>query len=263
MFQVPSTESEWSHIAEIYNKRWNFPHCIGSLDGKDVVFKAPDNSGSFYFNYKGSHSFVLMIVADPCYKIIYMNVGCNGRVSDGGVFFQSSLFSALENNSINIPRPCPLPGSSISLPFVIVADDAFALKPYLIKPFPFRNQPAPNRVYNYRLSRARRMVESVFGIIASKFRTLRRPIELNPKKTKYVTMAACALHNFIISRTESTHQRYIENTNDSESLPEHNLIDLERGLNNNSGNVAQQIREAFKDYFISPEGEVPWRYQHI
>lgn len=67
-----------------------------------------------------AHIVLLMIVADPCYNIIYMNVGCNGRVSDGGVFFQSSLFSALENNSINIPRPCPLPGSSISLPFVIV-----------------------------------------------------------------------------------------------------------------------------------------------
>ena len=143
------------HIAKMYEEKWNFPHCLGSLDGKYIVFKAPANSGSYYFNYKGSNSIVLMIVADPCYKITYMNVGCNGRISDGGVFLQSSLFPALENNSLDLPPYSPLPGRSMPVPYVFVADDAFAIKPYLMKPFPYKNQSAPNRVYNYRLSRSR------------------------------------------------------------------------------------------------------------
>lgn len=48
--------------------------------------------------------------------------------------------------------------------FVIVADDAFPLTNYMMKPFPNRLQKGtPERAFNYRLSRARRIVENAFG----------------------------------------------------------------------------------------------------
>ena len=75
-------------------------------------------------------SIVLLAVVDANYKFIYINVGCNGRVSDGGVFRQSSIFTALENNLLNIPPPEPLPGSSLPVPYTLVADSAFPLKNY-------------------------------------------------------------------------------------------------------------------------------------
>ena len=50
--KVPSTEQEWRLIAKVFEKRWNFLHCLGGIDGKHINMQAPANSGSLYFNYK-------------------------------------------------------------------------------------------------------------------------------------------------------------------------------------------------------------------
>uniref|UniRef100_A0A2S2QKX9 DDE Tnp4 domain-containing protein n=1 Tax=Sipha flava TaxID=143950 RepID=A0A2S2QKX9_9HEMI len=83
------------------------------------------------------------------------------------IFANCSLSKALVNNTLNIPQPKPLRGQSNSVPFVIVADDAFPLKTYLIKPFPFRNQPEPNRIFNFRLSCSQSCGERVWFAFCS------------------------------------------------------------------------------------------------
>ena len=130
LFQVPKTEAEWESISQQLNERWNFPHCIGAIDGRHVLIKPPPSSGSFYFNYKHSFSIVLLAVVDADYKFLYVDIGCNGRVSDGGVFKNSALYAALDNKSLSIPSPKPIPGQNKPLPYMIVADDAFQLKEY-------------------------------------------------------------------------------------------------------------------------------------
>ncbi|CAH2006780.1 unnamed protein product [Acanthoscelides obtectus] len=141
-----------------------------------------------------------MALVDANYKFIYTDIGCNGRISDGGVFANCSLSNALSDGRLNIPPPRPLPGRTKYVPYAIIADYAFPLKPYLMKPFPFRNQPGPNRVCNYRLSRARRVVENAFGLLANRFRILRKPIELCPEKVIKLASAICVLHNFLLER---------------------------------------------------------------
>ena len=160
--QVPNTEAEWRNIAHGFDTTWNFPHCLGALDGKHVTVRPPVNSGSYYFNYKHTFSVVFMALVDSDYKFIYVDVGCNGRVSDGGVFKNSTLHTAMTDNKLNSPPPEPLPRRSQQAPFVIVADDAFPLSENIMKPYAFRNLTPDQRIFNYRLSRARRIVENAF-----------------------------------------------------------------------------------------------------
>ena len=151
--------NEWEEIALKFHDKWNFPNCIGALDGKHVNIVPPADSGSWYFNYKGTHSVILMAACNANYEFIYVDVGKNGRVSAAGVWGNCTLRFAIENCQANIPPAVQLPNSDKIVPYVFVADDAFPLSPYLLKPYPFRDQSDEERVFSYRLSRARRTIE--------------------------------------------------------------------------------------------------------
>ena len=75
----------------------------------------------------------------------------------------------------------------------------------MMKPYLSQNLPIDRRFFNYRLSRTRRIIENVFGVCASRFRALRRPIIASPKKVVLITKTVVALHNFLISITEDNY----------------------------------------------------------
>lgn len=197
---MPTTQNGWLTIAEQFEKMWNFPHCLGALDGKHVVLQSPINSGSEYFNYKSTFSIVLFAVVDANYNFLYANAGCQGRISDGGVFKQSQLYKKLEQNSLCFPEAEPLNGRQTDVPYFFIGDEAFALSENLMKPFPgVHSKGSLKRVYNYRLCRARRVVENVFGISSAVFRVLRKPLLLEPEKAELIVMTVVHLHNFLRS----------------------------------------------------------------
>lgn len=131
--KCPSTSEEWKKIAFEFEHRWNFPNALGALDGKHVMMFAPSHSGSSYFNYKKSHSIVLMAICDAQYKFLIVDIGDSGRQSDGSVYNNSFLGYAIENNTISIPNDARLSKSDKVLPFVFVADDAFGLKRHILR----------------------------------------------------------------------------------------------------------------------------------
>lgn len=213
---------------------------------------APPHSGSVYYNYKGTHSIVLMAMCDAEYKFTYIDVGRNGRVSDGGVFNQCSLATALQNNQLNLPEPKPLPGRRDTVPFVILADDAFTLQPHIMKPFPGRDHELSKRVHNYRLSRGRRSIENSFGIMSARFRVLRSPIHLDAAKTTKVVKACVVLHNLLLSRNDASYAptKFTDHYDASEGdwrneIDKNNLLPVDRALNIIS-NDARKIREEFE-----------------
>ena len=161
------------------------------------MIQPPANSGSYFYNYKGQFSIVLLALVDANYKFLMIDVGCNGRISDGGVFKNSSFGKAFNAGRLELPPPIPLPGREKLVPFVIVADDAFPLKENLMKPYSRCSLNRPMRTFNYRLSRARRIVENAFGILANRFRLFMTPIALDPGKVEKIVIAACCLHNFL------------------------------------------------------------------
>lgn len=80
------------------------------------------------------------------FRFTYVSVGANGRISDGGVFAACSLARGLEDKSLNVPPPSKLPGSDKILPYVLLGDEAFPLKSYLMRPYPRRELDHDERV---------------------------------------------------------------------------------------------------------------------
>uniref|UniRef100_A0A182NGH5 DDE Tnp4 domain-containing protein n=1 Tax=Anopheles dirus TaxID=7168 RepID=A0A182NGH5_9DIPT len=89
------TTSAFVRIENEFSERWNFPNCIGAIDGKHVRMKAPAKSGTKYFNYKKYFSLHLQAVADAKCKFIAIDVGEYGSRSDSGVFNTSTLFDLI------------------------------------------------------------------------------------------------------------------------------------------------------------------------
>lgn len=131
-FQLPSTPDGWLNLAENFNNRWNFPLCVGAIDGKHVVLQAPYRCGSDYYNFKGFFSIVLFAAVDSNYNFIYVNCGCQGRISDGGVFNNSNLYTKIQNKSLNLPQPRALPMRNKEIPYYFI-DEAFALSENIMK----------------------------------------------------------------------------------------------------------------------------------
>lgn len=86
LIQVPKGEAEWQRIIHGFFYKWNFPSCIGAIDGNHIVITCPPKSGSNYYNYKATFSIVLLAVVDDDYNFICIDVGAYGSLSDGNIF---------------------------------------------------------------------------------------------------------------------------------------------------------------------------------
>uniref|UniRef100_A0A1E1WI72 DDE Tnp4 domain-containing protein n=1 Tax=Pectinophora gossypiella TaxID=13191 RepID=A0A1E1WI72_PECGO len=249
---APNTES-WKRISEEFKENANFPHCLGALDGKHIRIQCPRNSGSLYFNYKKYNSIVLLALVDSNYLFTVIDVGSYGRENDSAIFQSSILGQKLNEETLDLPEEEELVFGGPKMPYVIVADEAFGIYRNLMRPYPGRCLPTDKKIFNYRLSRARRYVECVFGQITSKFRIFHNTINLQPDSSILVIKAACVLHNFI--------KRRALNATDGENEDISNQQNMTPVLQRSS-NSGLQIRNLFKDYFKTV-GAVPWQNDYI
>ena len=133
--RVPSTKAEWVDISRKFEKRWNFLQALGAIDWKHIRIQEPKNGGSFHYNYKHTHSIILMVIAGPEYECLYTDVGSNGRVNGSGIGNKTALLKGTQDESVKLPDDEKLSDVEI-IPYVFLGDDAFALKGLMTKPFP-------------------------------------------------------------------------------------------------------------------------------
>lgn len=164
------------------------------------------NSGNEYYNYKSFFSIVLFALVHADYKFLYIDCGCQERISDGGVFKNPKLFTLIDKNRLNLPAAKTLEGRHLKVPYVFLDDEVFPLMENINKPYAgIAPKGSSERIYNYRLSRERRVVENVFGIISSVVRILRRPMQ--PEKATLIVMTISYLHN-CLRRSKTSREIY-------------------------------------------------------
>ena len=81
-------------------------------------------------------------------------MGTAGSCSDAQIFNASQLKRRIEDGRIGFPDPAPITQGGRDVPYFILADDAFALKTWLMKPYGRRLLTREERIANYRISRA-------------------------------------------------------------------------------------------------------------
>ncbi|CAN7944916.1 unnamed protein product, partial [Ixodes hexagonus] len=77
----------------------------------------------------------------------------------------------------------------------IVGDEDFPLSANLMKPYTGTKLDEEQIIFNY--SRARRVAENAFGILANRFRFLHTPIDAEPERVTSFVKAAFVLHNYL------------------------------------------------------------------
>ncbi|KAB0803165.1 hypothetical protein PPYR_00135 [Photinus pyralis] len=257
---MPSpTKDMWEENEKFFRSLWNFPNCLAAIDGKHVITDKPPNSGSLYFNYKKSFSVILLAFVDAHCRFTAVDVGAYGRSSDGGVFANSTIGKKILSNALDIPEPKTLPGCNLRLPHVFVGDEAFPLHNNLMRPYPGRQclNNEEVKIYNYRLSRARRVSENAFGILVKRFRIYQRHLQIDPDKLDKVILATCCLHNFL--RNDTCH--WTEEQHETIVRPEG--IENIPGIGGASTTNAMGVRDSFKNYFNSPNGSVSWQTEMV
>ncbi|KAK2702210.1 hypothetical protein QYM36_019177, partial [Artemia franciscana] len=132
------------------------------------------------------------------------------------------------------------------------------------------------RVYNYRLSRARRVIENAFSILVSTWRFFQKPIFLKPITVTLAVRAACCFHNYLTTQELATgNQSFVTpgykdsgDTGDAfwriENSDLANITNITSGISSNdSSQDSMKLREYMCQYLNSEKGSVPWQLSHV
>jgi hypothetical protein len=143
----------------------NFPCVAGALDGCHVIITPPADDEISYVNRHHSHSINMLAVCGPDLSFFYINTEHPGSCHDGHVIRYSHLWRTFENGNL------PFPGA------VLLGDSAYALRPWLLTPFPGQPEGAKLR-YNVAHLRTRNVIERAFGVLKARFYCLKTGIRL-------------------------------------------------------------------------------------
>ncbi|KAJ8896498.1 hypothetical protein PR048_001842, partial [Dryococelus australis] len=201
---------------------------------------------------------VLLAIADANHHLILADFYTNRRISDCSVLHNTVFYEELTNGSLNMPSACEVTNSARKLPYVFVGDDSF----------PLRCDIVDKRIYNYRLSRTRREVENLFGLLAGHFRVFHTAINVELEHMDSIMKVCCALHNYLMTQTRHTYpQPETFDVEEVESgtvvsgltIGKSNMLSVQKSRLSISPMNAKQVSNESVNYFVN-EGKVPWQH---
>ncbi|XP_067120253.1 uncharacterized protein [Centruroides vittatus] len=217
--KIPTTENEWIQIASEFESTWQFPHCVGAVGGRHVRVKYPEEAASALPNYKGFYGIVTMVIVRADLSFVFVDVGTYARQRDSMVWGATTLKTFIESGELNIPPNAALENGEYSLPYVFIAGEEIEMTSCILQPYSYRQVTAQKQLFNFRLSRARNVVENAFGLLANAWRVLNNTILFPPDKVKKIILTCCILHNILIRRKVACYLKCIKFNRKTETQP--------------------------------------------
>lgn len=256
---MPQSEAEWKQIAQNFEQKWQFNKCLGVVGGKNVMISlgAPaepippgENAINSYSNA------ILMAIVNDNFQFTYVNVSDKSRSNDSGVWQASDFNSCLQANTLHIPTDYDVNGSKLQLPYVFLGDKSFPLRNNLLRPYASRIPPYDERVFNYRLARARRVFDNTFNVLTNRFQCFHRPIALDSDRVDSIILAACTLHNFLLHNCQNYIDLMSLDYEDTENgtvvhgtrIESAALLDLTLTTTSTT-NIGKTVRDEYKKFF--------------
>ena len=225
-----------------FKDKWGVPQCAGSIDGSHVPVTPPALNHTDYYNRKGWYSVLVQAVVDHNYLFTDLCIGWPGGVHDARVLANSSIFKKV-SSGIFLQGEEQVQGQTLRR--LLLGDSAYPLIPFLIKPFSFSSSLTfQQKNCNYRLSRARVVVEISFGRLKARWRRLSKQVDFHIDNVPHIIAACCALHNMCEIHHDSFNEEWLQEVNldEPDSVPD-------TSTPTPSGTGGDRVRNILMDYF--------------
>ena len=153
-----------------------------------------------YHNFKNFYSIVLMALVDSNYRFVCGSCGFPGNSHDSIIFKSTNLWNSIQQGML--PSIGKLVGK-VNIPPLIIADSAFPLHTWLMKPYTDAVLTPQQKYFNYRLSRARMVIECAYGYLKGQWRVLLRKSESSKEQVCMTALACMVLHNVCIMQGDA------------------------------------------------------------
>jgi hypothetical protein len=142
-----------------------------------------------------------MSIVDAKYRFVWGSCGFPGNSHDSIIFQSTSLWSNIKDGNV-IPSYSQNE-QGVYIPPLLLADSAFPMETWIMKPYSNAVLTKDQRYFNYRLSRARMVVECAYGQLKGRWRLLLRKSEGNLYEVKMATLACMILHNVCLEKGDT------------------------------------------------------------
>ncbi|XP_057819015.1 protein ALP1-like [Cryptomeria japonica] len=196
--QWPTDAASLEHIKEGFRLKQGFPNCCGAIDATHVKLELPYNESSIdWYNREHNYSMLVQAIVDSNMRFLDICTGWPGSLNDSGLLRNSSFYKLCEEGERLNGPPVSLGG--FDMREYIIGDGAYPLLPWLIVPFSGETTD-DQRLFNYKLSYTRNVVERAFAKLRSTWQLLQTKIKKpNMEMLPRTILACCILQNMLLS----------------------------------------------------------------